>query len=917
MKNIITSEIVVAYSQCKLKAYLLLCTSKLGETHEYISILQKEAKKNKENYLSKLREKNPDVVLYSSEGMKQGESIMLDATLVFDDLEAHADVLTKVEEISSQRRHNFIPTLVVGTYKISKEQKLQIAFIDYVLSKLRKEKPATGIIVDRAIKSHKTKLEPLYKEIRQILKKLREWTSVQEPESPPVILNKHCSLCQFQKKCEIKAKEQDHLSLLKGMSEKEILAQSKKGIFTVTQFSYTYRARRRRKGKKDQPLKYFPSLRALAIRDEKIYVVEKPEIPQLSIQMYLDVEGIPDQDFYYLIGLVVTDGISTKNFSFWADNQDEEEKVWTEFLSAIRVYNDYVLFHYGTYETKFVRNMILRYGKDQEDLLNRIQSNMVNAISLIYTKIYFPTYSNSLKDIGSYLGSKWSQGNASGLQSLVWRYRWQNTKGEKLKQILLQYNLEDCLALKNLIISLEVITSRDDRDTEGKICLVDHIKPESTYHFGKVQFVLEDLDFINRCSYFDYQRDKVYFRTEKWMKRGNTPKKTQGANKVNKYIKIETDTCKICGSLTISPKKYKGYKFLFDLRFFKGGVKKWLVRYSTFNYRCNQCKKLFIPDEYVKIKKIFYGYELMCWFVYQYVTKRQTYQQIQSHLYDIYSLSIPLMSLYDLKSEAVNRYQFTYQSLLKKLVLGNLIHADETQVRLRKEEGYVWVFTSMKEVMYLYTPTREGSFLKEMLENFCGVLVSDFYPGYDSLNCPQQKCLVHLIRDLNNDLYKNPFNGEYKNLVTNFTSVLKKIVHTMDQYGLKKRYLNKHKKDVKHFYNQLLNKEYSTDLAKSYQKRFKKNERKLFTFLDYDGIPWNNNNAEHAIKTFARHRNIFNGQVTENGITEYLILLSIYQTCVYREIDFLTFLKSKETDIDSYFLKNQEKMGVKQNRLIW
>ena len=73
-------------------------------------------------------------------------------------------------------------------------------------------------------------------------------------------------------------------------------------------------------------------------------------------------------------------------------------------------------------------------------------------------------------------------------------------------------------------------------DLSGKICLVDHIKPESTYHFGKVQFVLEDLDFINRCSYFDYQRDKVYFRTEKWMKRENTPKKTQGANKVNKYI---------------------------------------------------------------------------------------------------------------------------------------------------------------------------------------------------------------------------------------------------------------------------------------------------------------------------------------------------------------------------------------------
>jgi hypothetical protein len=26
---------------------------------------------------------------------------------------------------------------------------------------------------------------------------------------------------------------------------------------------------------------------------------------------------------------------------------------------------------------------------------------------------------------------------------------------------------------------------------------------------------------------------------------------------------------------------------------------------------------------------------------------------------------------------------------------------------------------------------------------------------------------------------------------------------------------------------------------------------KMFTFLDFDDIPWNNNNAEHAIKAFA------------------------------------------------------------------
>jgi hypothetical protein len=50
---------------------------------------------------------------------------------------------------------------------------------------------------------------------------------------------------------------------------------------------------------------------------------------------------------------------------------------------------------------------------------------------------------------------------------------------------------------------------------------------------------------------------------------------------------------------------------------------------------------------------------------------------------------------------------------------------------------------------------------------------------------------------------------------------------------------------------------------------------KLFTFLDYDGVPWNNNNAEHAIKAFARLRRTIGGTSTAKGIEEYLMLLSI------------------------------------------
>jgi hypothetical protein len=50
----------------------------------------------------------------------------------------------------------------------------------------------------------------------------------------------------------------------------------------------------------------------------------------------------------------------------------------------------------------------------------------------------------------------------------------------------------------------------------------------------------------------------------------------------------------------------------------------------------------------------------------------------------------------------------------------------------------------MEDVVYLYRPSREADFLHTVLAGFHGVLITDFYTGYDALPCLQQKCLIHL-----------------------------------------------------------------------------------------------------------------------------------------------------------------------------
>jgi hypothetical protein len=229
-----------------------------------------------------------------------------------------------------------------------------------------------------------------------------------------------------------------------------------------------------------------------------------------------------------------------------------------------------------------------------------------------------------------------------------------------------------------------------------------------------------------------------------------------------------------------------------------------------------------------------------------------------------------------------------------------MIQADETSISVKGKTGYVWVLASLDSVIYFHTETREGERIQEILSKFKGVLVSDFYAVYDSIACPQQKCLIHLLRDLNDEVLNAPYDEEVKHLVVSFSQLLKPMVDTVDRHGLKRRFLKRHQRFVDRSYRRLSEMDTKSEAAMKIKQRLEKNRDKLFTFLNYDGVPWNNNNAEHAIKAFARLRRVIEGLSTPKGMEEYLTLLSVCQTCKYMGVDFLDFLRSGEKDIHAF-----------------
>jgi hypothetical protein len=185
---------------------------------------------------------------------------------------------------------------------------------------------------------------------------------------------------------------------------------------------------------------------------------------------------------------------------------------------------------------------------------------------------------------------------------------------------------------------------------------------------------------------------------------------------------------------------------------------------------------------------------------------------------DFFDLAVCKQEFHRFKEMMARYYRPCHKRLLEDLLKSSkVLHVDETEIKLKSEKGYVWVFTTGEEVVYLYRPTREGGFLLDLLKNFTGVLVTDFYAAYDSLGCPQQKCLIHLMRDMNQELLNNPYDQELQLITTPFGTLLRGIVETIDQHGLKRRSMGKYTRDVTKYFKSLASQTFAPRQQKHYE----------------------------------------------------------------------------------------------------
>ena len=824
----ITTDLIEAYLKCPTKCFLL-SHGEVGTGNAYADWARTKSTSFRREGIGRLIAGVAADKSVTSTSATENLSVAqwrlaIDFEARSQNLQSACHAVERIPSRGRERAAQFIPIRYVPRNKPTRDDKLLVAFAGLVLSEMLDRTIDRGrIIYGDHCATLRVKTSVLTDEIRRVIKKVGRLLA--SPAPPDLVLNRPCAECEEKIPGRQRAIDQDDLSLLGSKTEKERAKVNSRGIFTVTQLSYTFRPRRRPKELKDKREKYHHSLKARAIREGKIYIVGGPKLKIEGTPVYLDVEGLPDRDFYYLIGIRVSVGDSTVQHSLWADSPAEEGRIWQQFLEKLAEVDNPVLIHYGSFESIFLKRMSERHGAPPAGRgAARALESPINLLSIIFGQIYFPTYSNRLKEIAGWLGFKWSEQEASGLQAIIWRDDWEQTKAPLVKDRLVTYNLEDCTALELVAAAVaQIVEQGAGLNSEARdhfeIVAANNVDCKQTI-WPRFSSSIEGFETINKAARWDYQRDRIYIRTEEGLKRS----RREGKSLTRRSIRISR--VMVCEPLRRCPRcQRKGTqdfrkvtKCLHDLRFTRFGVHGSLVKYQFQVFRCPTCQE-FTPWPTEFWDRSTYGRNLASFAIFEIIELCVSQRSVTQTLNRLFGFRLDEIVIRRFKTRGAEYYQETRQKILDKMVHGNLIHADETRIKLHDKTAYVWVFATWREVAYFYSETREGSFVQSALQGFAGVLVSDFYAAYDAISCAQQKCILHLIRDINDAVLDNPYDETMKGIAAAFAELFREIVKTTDRWGFRSRFLRKHLSDVARFYRRMSRMEHLSPAAMKLRAR--------------------------------------------------------------------------------------------------
>lgn len=373
-------------------------------------------------------------------------------------------------------------------------------------------------------------------------------------------------------------------------------------------------------------------------------------------------------------------------------------------------------------------------------------------------------------------------------------------------------------------------------------------------------------------------------------------------------------------------------------------------------YSCPRCKQR-VNKDFGALKRAHYGVGLIAFVMAERIENRMPWASITNTLYRI-AWDVELIPVIKTFMDWMGRYEEEvtemYKAIRASIKESAFAHVDETGIPKDGKNWWMWVVVTGHVVLFLQDASRGHQVIKDIFDDYKGILLSDFWTAYNCLDVEQQKCLAHLVKDLKNmahdatkkgekaskklaedarvkeDAGKPPVKGKRgkprkhpEPLSAGQLSDLDIEVETCNklfsqverlrefftlawgegEMGYKAPVNGRITKGEAIARMQVIIDGIRDEGAANADveriiKRMEKFAPALFTYLEHPEIPPDNNPAERALRHFVVQRKVSGNFISDEALKTYAMHLSFYETCIKQKVnynDLLGMLLNGET----------------------
>ncbi len=287
-----------------------------------------------------------------------------------------------------------------------------------------------------------------------------------------------CKACVWRTACGSELREAQDLTLLPqlGRSKRDVLAEQ---FPTIRDLAVANLARFLQAGGKktqfpgigpDMLRKFQRRAALLQERSPQPHLTQPWQAPVSEMELFLDVETDPLRDWCYLHGVVIREqgrDDDERFEAFWMDtlSRAAERDAFAAVWALIQSRPQATIYVYSAYEKTQYRKLAGRYPDvcTAEEVAALFESG--GRVVDLYHGVVRPssewaTEDFSIKTLAKTLGFKWRDADPSGASSIQWFDEWARTGNATVKQRILDYNEDDCRAMRVLLEGIKRLPVR-------------------------------------------------------------------------------------------------------------------------------------------------------------------------------------------------------------------------------------------------------------------------------------------------------------------------------------------------------------------------------------------------------------------------------------------------------------------------